>query len=63
VIFYCIKIFYYDKAGEVHGCPSQVEVDVLIKNSAHVLVEVKASPFGMSQRCGENEDYTRGVQE
>jgi hypothetical protein len=41
--FYCIKIFYYDKAGEVHGYPSQVEVDVLIKNSAHVLVEVKAS--------------------
>ncbi len=36
------KWVYYDKAGEVYGYPSQVEVDVLIKNGAHILVDVKA---------------------
>ncbi len=37
------KWVYFDEAGEVYGYPSQVEVDVLIKNGLHILVEVKAS--------------------
>jgi len=37
------KWVYFDKTGEVYGYPSQVEVDVLIKNGLHILVEVKAS--------------------
>jgi hypothetical protein len=34
---------YYDEGGEVLGHPSQVEVDLLIRDKVHVLVEVKAS--------------------
>jgi hypothetical protein len=34
---------YYDEGGEVLGHPSQVEVDLLIRDGVHVLVEVKAS--------------------
>jgi len=37
------KWLYFDETGEVYGYPSQVEVDVLIKNGLHILVEVKAS--------------------
>jgi len=37
------KWVHFDKNGEVYGYPSQVEVDVLIKNGLHILVEVKAS--------------------
>jgi len=37
------KWVYFDENGEVYGYPSQVEVDVLIKNGLHILVEVKAS--------------------
>ena len=34
---------YFDREGVVYGYPSQVEVDVVIKNGVHILVEVKAS--------------------
>jgi hypothetical protein len=37
------KWVYFDENGEVYGYPSQVEVDVLIKNGLRILVEVKAS--------------------
>lgn len=34
---------YYDEGGEVFGYPSQVEVDVLVKDGSHILIEVKSS--------------------
>jgi len=34
---------YFDREGVVYGYPSQIEVDVVIKNGVHILVEVKAS--------------------
>jgi len=34
---------YYDTAGEVYGRPSVIEVDVVVKDGEHVLVEVKSS--------------------
>ena len=34
---------YEDREGEVFGYPSQVEVDLLVKDEVHVLVEVKSS--------------------
>ena len=34
---------YFDSEGEVFGHPAQVEVDLLIRDGVHVLVEVKAS--------------------
>jgi len=34
---------YYDDKGEVLGHPSHIEVDLLIKDRTHILVEVKAS--------------------
>jgi len=34
---------YYDDKGEVYGFPSQVEVDLVVKDNVHVLVEIKAS--------------------
>jgi hypothetical protein len=34
---------YYDDKGEVYGHPSQVEVDLVIKDDVHILVEIKAS--------------------
>jgi len=34
---------YFDREGVVYGYPSQVEVDMVIKNGVHILVEVKAS--------------------
>ena len=34
---------YYDDKGEVLGYPSVIEVDLLIRDRTHVLVEVKAS--------------------
>jgi len=34
---------YYDSAGEVYGRPSVIEVDVVVKDGEHVLVEVKSS--------------------
>ena len=34
---------YYDDKGEVYGYPSQVEVDLVIKDDVHILVEIKAS--------------------
>jgi len=34
---------YYDREGEVLGYPAWVEVDLAIRDGAHVLVEVKAS--------------------
>jgi len=33
----------YDSDGEVYGRPSVVEVDLLIKDGVHILVEVKSS--------------------
>jgi hypothetical protein len=33
----------YDERGEVFGYPAEVEFDLVIKNVAHILVEVKAS--------------------
>jgi hypothetical protein len=37
------KWVYFDKDGVVYGYPSQVDVDVAIKDSTHILVEVKSS--------------------
>ena len=37
------KWVYFDKDGVVYGHPFQVEVDVAIKDSTHILVEVKSS--------------------
>ncbi|KUO80559.1 MAG: hypothetical protein AT714_04645, partial [Vulcanisaeta sp. OSP_8] len=37
------KWVYFDKDGVVYGYPSQVDVDVVIKDSTHILVEVKSS--------------------
>ena len=34
---------FYDEKGEVYGYPSEVEIDLLIKDEVHILVEVKAS--------------------
>jgi hypothetical protein len=34
---------YYDEKGEVLGHPSVIEVDLLIRDKVHILVEVKAS--------------------
>jgi len=34
---------FYDEKGEVYGYPSEVEIDLLIRDEAHILVEVKAS--------------------
>jgi hypothetical protein len=34
---------YYDTSGEVYGTPSVVEVDVVIRDSEHILIEVKSS--------------------
>ena len=34
---------YHDTVGEVYGRPSVVEVDVVVKDGEHVLVEVKSS--------------------
>jgi hypothetical protein len=34
---------YYDEGGEVLGHPSVIEVDLLVRDKKHVLVEVKAS--------------------
>ena len=33
----------YDERGEVFGYPAEVEVDLVIKNGVHILVEIKAS--------------------
>lgn len=37
------KWIYYDEKGVVYGHPAIVEVDVLIKDKEHILVEYKAS--------------------
>jgi len=37
------KWVYFDKDGVVYGYPLQVDVDVAIKDSTHILVEVKSS--------------------
>ena len=37
------KWVYYDAEGEVYGKPSIVEVDIIIKDDTHILVEVKPS--------------------
>jgi len=34
---------FYDEKGEVYGYPSEVKIDLLIKDEVHILVEVKAS--------------------
>jgi len=34
---------FYDEKGEVYGYPSEVEIDLLIRDEVHILVEVKAS--------------------
>ena len=34
---------YYDEEGLVHGYPSMVEVDLVVRDREHILVEVKAS--------------------
>jgi hypothetical protein len=37
------KWVYFDEKGEVLGYPSRIEVDITIKDNAHILIEVKAS--------------------
>ncbi|WP_291766491.1 PD-(D/E)XK nuclease family protein, partial [Caldivirga sp. UBA161] len=37
------KWTYNDASGEVYGKPSMVEVDLVIKNNEHILVEIKAN--------------------
>ena len=37
------KWVYYDERGKVFGHPSWVEVDLVVRDSEHVLIEVKAS--------------------
>jgi len=37
------KWVYFDKDGVVYGHPSQVEVDVAIRDGTHILIEIKAS--------------------
>ena len=37
------KWVYFDKDGMVYGHPSQVEVDVAIRDGTHILIEIKAS--------------------
>ncbi len=37
------KWVYYDEGGEVLGYPARIEVDVLVRDSTHVLIEVKSS--------------------
>ncbi len=37
------KWIYYDEKGEIFGYPSQIEVDVLIRDNIHILVEIKSS--------------------
>ena len=34
---------YYDSEGIVYGYPSMVEVDIVIKDKVHILVEIKSS--------------------
>ncbi len=34
---------YRDESGEVYGYPSEVEVDILIKDHEHILIEIKSS--------------------
>jgi len=34
---------YYDTSGEVYGTPSVVEVDVVVRDGEHILLEVKSS--------------------
>lgn len=36
------KWSYFDSEGYVYGCPSQIDIDVLIKNKEHIVVEYKA---------------------
>jgi hypothetical protein len=33
----------YDERGEVFGYPAEVEIDLVIKNGVHILVEIKTS--------------------
>ena len=37
------RLILRDDGGEVYGYPSDVEVDIVIKNNIHVLVEIKSS--------------------
>jgi len=37
------KWVYFDKDGVVYGHPSQVEIDVAIRDGTHILIEIKAS--------------------
>jgi len=37
------KWVYFDEGGEVFGRPARVEVDLLVRDDAHILVELKAS--------------------
>ncbi|MCC6015642.1 MAG: DUF3782 domain-containing protein [Desulfurococcaceae archaeon] len=37
------KWVYFDEKGEVLGYPSRIEVDITIKDNAHILIEVKSS--------------------
>jgi hypothetical protein len=37
------KWVYYDSSGEVYGKPGVIEVDMVIKDGEHVLIEVKSS--------------------
>ena len=34
---------YYDSEGVVYGEPSEIDVDVLVKDNKHILIEIKAS--------------------
>jgi len=41
--FHVEKWEYYDSEGIVYGAPSVIDVDVLIKDNMHMLIEIKAS--------------------
>jgi len=41
-IYRVSKWIYYDSEGLVYGAPSVIEIDVLIRDNEHILVEYKA---------------------
>ncbi len=38
-----VNVTEYDDAGEVFGCPDQVELDVIVKNGKLIICEIKSS--------------------
>ncbi len=59
------KLKMYDDQGVVYGVPSEVEVDLAIRNGVHILVEVKArvqkSDVAELLRIGEFYEKREGV--